>query len=146
MKNNDIQKQLAKLYRNKRLLWLGILFFVLVVLWILISIFTTTKTSSVSTELREMAKSFVPRLESKVFDEILAKRAFAESELSSFPIYIFDKQSVEGESVIVDIMAESDNQLLEGDLSQELPVIVEQPFATISSQVEVEATAASVQN
>lgn len=92
MKNNDIQKQLAKLRRDKRVLWLGILFFVLVVMWILLSIFTTSRTSSVSPELRELAKPFVPRLESKVFDEILRKRAFDQGELQEFPIYVFDKQ------------------------------------------------------
>lgn len=92
MKNNDIQKQLAKLRRDKRILWLGILFFVLVVMWILLSIFTTSRTSSVSQELRDLAKPFVPRLESKVFDEILRKRAFDQGELQEFPIYVFDKQ------------------------------------------------------
>lgn len=92
MKNNDIQKQLAKLRRDKRVLWLGILFFVLVVMWILLSIFTTSRTSSVSQELRDLAKPFVPRLESRVFDEILRKRAFDQGELQNFPIYVFDKQ------------------------------------------------------
>lgn len=92
MKNNEIQKQLAKLRRDKRILWLGILFFVLVVLWILLSIFTTSRTSSVSQELRDLAKPFVPRLESRVFDEILRKRAFDQGELQDFPIYVFDKQ------------------------------------------------------
>lgn len=99
MNSNDIQKQLAKLRRDKRLLWLGILFFVLVVLWILVSIFATSKTSSVSPELKNLAKSFVPRLESKLFDEILPKRNFSEEELSAFPIYIFDKKSSDKNSV-----------------------------------------------
>ena len=85
--NNDIQKQLAKLRRNKKLLWLGVLFLVLIILWILVSIFATTKTSTISQELRDLSKAFVPRLESKVFDEILTKRAISEEELARFSIF-----------------------------------------------------------
>lgn len=103
MNDNDIKKQLIKLRRDKRILWLGIMFFVMVILWILISIFAVTKTSSISPELRELAKSFVPRLESKVFDEIAAKKEFSEAELSSFPIFIFDKKAVDENEKIIDI-------------------------------------------
>ncbi len=117
MTSNDIQKQLAKLRRDKRVLWLGVLFFVLVVLWILVSIFATSKTSVVSQELRDLAKPFVPRLESKIFDEILGKRAFTKEDLAAFPIYIFDKKSVDGGSVKIDIIQQA-NQLLLGSTSQ----------------------------
>lgn len=105
MNTDDIKKQLAKLKRDKRLLWLGILFFVMVVFWILASIFATSKTSSVSAELRELAKPFVPRLESKAFEEIMSKRLFSEDELSSFPIYVFDKKNLDGSSPMIDIIA-----------------------------------------
>lgn len=105
MNQSDLQKQLAKLRRDKRLLWLGVLFFVIVVLWILISVFTVTKTSSISPELRELAKSFVPRLESKVFDEIILKKVYVPEELGSFPIYIYDKKSVGATMEMIDITA-----------------------------------------
>lgn len=105
MNTEDIKKQLAKLRRDKRLLWLGVLFFVMVVFWILASIFATSKTSSVSAELRELAKSFVPRLESKVFDEIMSKRLFSHEELGSFPVYVFDKKNSDGTSPMIDIIA-----------------------------------------
>ena len=104
MNNNDIQKQLAKLRRNKKFLWLGILFFVLVVLWILVSIFATTKTSVISKELRDLSQSFVPRLESKVFDEIADKRAFTKEELALFSIFVFNKNDSEGNSTPIDII------------------------------------------
>jgi len=103
MPTSELQNQIAKLRRDKKFLWLGILFFVLVVLWILVSIFTTSRTSSIAPELRELAKPFVPRLESRVFEEILAKRAFTQSELSSFPIYIFDQDKLTADSVLIDI-------------------------------------------
>ncbi len=103
MKNNDLQRQLSKLRRNKKLLWLGVLFLVLIILWILVSIFATSKTSSISPELRELAKSFVPRLESKVFEEISQQRAFTQEELNDFSIFVFDQDEMTKESILVDI-------------------------------------------
>ena len=123
MNNNDIQKQLAKLRRNKKLLWLGILFLVLIILWILVSIFATTKTSTISQELRDLSKSFVPRLESKVFDEVLTKRAFTEEELASFSIFIRDKNNVDSDEAIIDIMS----PLQETENPEE--IVVEPDFA-----------------
>ncbi len=105
MNNNNLQKQLAKLRRNKKLLWLGILFLVLIILWILMSIFATTKTSVISPEQRELAKSFVPRLESKVFEEIALKRAFSEEELANFSIFVIGKDQLHGENAVIDIMS-----------------------------------------
>ena len=110
--NNSISKQLNKLRRDKRFLWLGILFFVLVTFWILLSLFATTKTSSISPELQILAKPFVPRLESKVFDEILLKRFFSEEELSRFSIYILDKNNTEGGSQLIDITTNNKNDAL----------------------------------
>lgn len=117
--NNSISKQLNKLRRDKRFLWLGILFFVLVTFWILLSLFATTKTSSISPELQILAKPFVPRLESKVFDEILLKRFFSKEELSRFSIYILDKNNTGEESQLIDITTESDGLLKEQSMAEE---------------------------
>lgn len=128
MNTSDIKKQLAKLQRDKKLLWLGVLFFVVVVLWILTSIFTTSKTSSISPELKELAKPFVPRLESKVFDEIALKRVFSQEELSVFPIYIFSKISdskidKNGAVTLINIMkSEEVAENISQDLQLELPL------------------------
>lgn len=138
--NNDIQKQLAKLRRNKKLLWLGVLFLVLIILWILVSIFATTKTSTISQELRDLSKAFVPRLESKVFDEILTKRAFSEEELASFSIFIVDKNNVDSDEVIIDIMAPS--QEMEETSEEELvePDSAITSISTGSSSIQEENT------
>ena len=104
LKNNELNRQLNKLRRNKKLLWLGVLFLVLIILWILVSIFATSKTSSISPELRELAKSFVPRLESKVFTEIADQRAFSAEELNDFSIFVFDQDEVTKDTILVDIM------------------------------------------
>lgn len=100
----DLSKQLGKLRRDKKVLWFGILLFVLVVLWILLGIFDTTRTSSIPAELRELAKPFVPRLESQVFESIAQQRFFDDEELGAFSIYILDKNNISGSSTI-DIMS-----------------------------------------
>lgn len=145
MKNNEIQKQLAKLRRDKRILWLGILFFVLVVLWILLSIFTTSRTSSVSQELRDLAKPFVPRLESRVFDEILRKRAFDQGELQEFPIYVFDKQVGEDGLEKVNIINSPEELEAEEGLEIDLAENQEASGATenIENPVATESSAAA---
>lgn len=141
MNTDDVKKQLAKLRRDKRLLWLGILFFVIVVFWILASIFATSRTSSVSAELRELAKPFVPRLESKIFDEIMSKRLFSVEELSSFPIYVFDKKNLDGSSPMIDIIA----PLLEIEVASESAVqIIE--LIDEASESAGQATVAADQN
>lgn len=144
MNTDDIKKQLAKLKRDKRLLWLGILFFVMVVFWILASIFATSKTSSVSTELRELAKPFVPRLESKAFEEIMSKRLFSEDELSSFPVYIFDKKTTDGTSPMIDIIAPPQEQelmpFLEPEIASESADAIEELTNESSSESVDQAT------
>lgn len=122
MPTSELQKQLAKLRRDKKILWLGILFFVLVVLWILVSIFTTSRTSSISPELRKMALPFVPRLESKVFEEIMVKRVFTEEELSLFSIYVFDENSSSDNPSTIDIVgkAEIETEIIETEFEAEI--------------------------
>ena len=115
MNNNDIQKQLIKLRRNKKILWLGILFLVLVIFWILVSIFATTKTSVISPELRELSKPFISRLESKVFDEILTQQIFSEEELSSFPIFILDQTVYDDNKLINIIHEETESSSMPGN-------------------------------
>lgn len=120
MAENNIQKQLIRLRRNKKFLWFGILFLVLVIIWILTSIFATTKTSTISQELRDLAKPFVPRLESKVLDEILVKRVFSDEELSNFSIFVLDTKNIDGGEVAIDITSssEGEKEVIEEELSQ----------------------------
>lgn len=140
MNNNDIQKQLAKLRRNKKFLWLGILFFVLVVLWILVSIFATTKTSAIPKELRDLSQSFVPRLESKVFDEIADKRAFTKEELALFSIFVFNKNELDGSSVPIDIIIRPNTG---NQSTQEIEVELEPVVIETEPNNEMESSAAA---
>jgi hypothetical protein len=93
MPKNNLDKQLTKLRRNKRLLWVGILFFAAVVLWIGVSLFSAQKKISISQELRDLASPLIPRLEATVFTEISEQRYLPDEELSEFPIYIFNDEA-----------------------------------------------------
>ena len=90
---NNFEKQLIKLRRNKRALWILVLFFAAVVMWIGVSLFSAQKKVAISQELRDLAKPLIPRLESKVFDELIKKRHFLEEEMAAFPIYIYDEET-----------------------------------------------------
>jgi hypothetical protein len=151
MNNSDIQKQLAKLRRNKKLLWIGIMVFVMVVLWILTSIFATSKTSSVSPELRDLAKSFVPRLESAAFEGIIGKRIYSADELSYFPIYILDKKNTDINPVLIDIIAPLEDLVgtESGQLEQISPLVSpssSQPTQTDQTNQSPQATGSANKN
>ena len=92
MVQNNFEKQLTKLRRNKRVLWVLVLFFAAVVMWIGVSLFSAQKKIAISQELRDLAKPLIPRLESKVFDELIQKRYFLKEEMAFFPIYIYDTE------------------------------------------------------
>jgi len=105
-KNSELEKQLNRLRHQKNLLWLGILLFVLVILWILLSIFTSSRTSTIAPELMELAKPFIPRLESSIFADIQGQRTYAQGEIGFFPIYVIDKDNLEADLKFVDITKE----------------------------------------
>ena len=109
MGQNNFEKQLQKLRRNKRALWVLVLFFAAVVMWIGVSLFSAQKKVAISQELRDLAKPLIPRLESNVFDELYQQRYFNENELSVFPIYIYDEETGQ-RSLINEIIDEEEIQ------------------------------------
>ena len=129
MPQNNFEKQLTKLRRNKRALWVGILFFASVIMWIGVSLFSAQKKVRISQELRNLAAPLIPRLESAVFDELYQKRHFWEEELESFPIFIFDDENNKIElNPTVD-----EEDILEDYYDEE---IVEEPQGTESTQLD----------
>lgn len=88
-KNNNLEKQLDQLRRNRRLLWLAILSFAIVICWIVVSLLASQRELRIDAESKAMATPLIPRLETRVFEELAAKRVFSEEELADFPIYVF---------------------------------------------------------
>ncbi len=122
-KNSELTKQLQRLRHQKNILWVGVLLFVLVVLWILISIFTSSRTSSITAEQRELARPFIPRLESAVFDQILLRRPYDAGELRVFPIFVTSGDGLSDNPVLIDITSELQQQVATEEESslEELP-------------------------
>lgn len=121
--NSELTKQLQRLRHQKNILWVGVLLFVLVVLWILVSIFTSSRTSSITAEQRELARPFIPRLESAVFDQILLRRPYDAGELGVFPIFITGGDELSEIPVLIDITSELQQQVVTDDepAAEELP-------------------------
>lgn len=86
-----LKQELNRLRRQKSILWVGILFLVLILLWTAISIFTSQKKVKIDSSLTEIAKPLVPRLDTEVFSLIEEKRLLSDEELESFPIFVYFK-------------------------------------------------------
>ena len=84
-----LKQELNRLRRQKSILWVGVLFLVVVLIWTAISIFTSQRKVQIDQELTEIAKPLVPRLDAEVFTMIEEKRALSDEELSDFPIYVY---------------------------------------------------------
>ena len=133
MKNKqrqNIQQELAKLRRQKTVLWGGVLFFVAVVVWTSFSILGSQKEVKLDPQLTELAKPLVPRLKYQVFEMIESKREIAERDLETFPIFVYapidDKKGSALELVnIIEVLKENELESEEASLSAELELPVE---------------------
>ena len=113
-----LKQELNRLRRQKSILWVGVLFLVLILLWTAISIFTSQKKVQIDSHLTAIAKPLVPRLETDVFSLIEEKRLVSDEELESFPIFVYfkfgDAKSKE-EGVLTNIADLSINNEDEGE-------------------------------
>lgn len=94
--------QLDKIRGSQTILSIFILLLVAVLLWIVVSIFSSHRTTQISSDTSELAKPLSPNLSTEVLDVLDSKRAFTERELRDFPIYVImrDSQS-QAEQVIL---------------------------------------------
>jgi hypothetical protein len=84
-----LKQELNRLRRQKSVLWVGILFLVVTLIWIAISIFTSQRKVKIDQNLTKLAQPLIPRLDTEVFSTIEQKRLLTDEELSSFPIYVY---------------------------------------------------------
>jgi len=99
-----LKQELNHLRRQKSVLWLGILFFVAVLVWTSFAIFGSQKKVKIDSRLIELAKPLIPRLGSEVFPQIEQQRYLSEEDLSSFPIYVYWLSEEGGVGQLTDIM------------------------------------------
>jgi len=82
-----IQGELKSLQDNQRLLAILVFSLVTVVIWVGFSLLNSQTKSSISPELRALAKPLNPTINTDVLDEIAAKREYTPDELTNFTIY-----------------------------------------------------------
>lgn len=103
MPKNKSQSILTKLYRQQRLLQIGVFSLVTVMIWMGFGLLRSQRTTSITKELRDLALPLTPDIDTQVLQEIQQKRAYSENELSDFPIYKIIISEENQESSVVTI-------------------------------------------
>lgn len=84
---NPLQRELSKLRRQQHLLYILVFFFVAVIIWVGISLFSSQKKTAISPELLELAKPLTPTINRSVLQDIANKKQYTAAELEAFPIF-----------------------------------------------------------
>jgi len=106
--NNILANQLDSLKQKKIIMAVLIFFFVAVITWTMVSLFTSQKKIAISPELRELSKPLTPVIKEDVFIILEKKRFYEDSELTGFPIYKVLTSKDGKESKLVDIEVDRD--------------------------------------
>lgn len=83
---NVVQQALQNLRQRQQLLSLFIFTLVAIVVWIVVSVATSQRSSAISAELRAMAQPLTPSINRVVLEEVEAERYFTEQELGDFAV------------------------------------------------------------
>lgn len=97
----SFSKEMNKLRRNQQILTILILLFVCMSFWIIVSLFSSQRSSKISPEINQMAKPLTPTLDSTVLDTLDAKVSYTDEELADFPIFILVRDNQTQEERIV---------------------------------------------
>jgi len=122
----SFEQQLTVLKRNQKLLIILILFFVIVMVWTFVSLFTTQKTTVTSPELVKLATPLSPALDTEALENLTTKRAFSEEELEHFPIFKIITTTDNKTEVVVPI-----ETTIEEFTNRDTPLISPTPAPTV---------------
>jgi hypothetical protein len=91
-----VNKELSALRLSQQVLIILIFSLVTIVVWIGLSLLNSQSKTAISAESQSLATPLNPSINIQVLEELESKRAYSDSELSSFPIYLLildaDKQ------------------------------------------------------
>jgi hypothetical protein len=151
---NKFKIQLENIQRQKKLLIGLILFFVVIIFWLIISIFITQRRTLVSSELMKLAQPLVPSLNREVLDRLEDKAYFSDNQLDRFSIYVLvDDRSaqtmqimdiIDDSIVVINGVDEDDEQVEE--VVEEEESLVDQEQATEDQDVELQPLADDQEN
>ena len=84
----NVGGEITKLRRNQHVLTILVLLLVVVIFWIIMSVFSSQRSSKILPEVKKMAQSLSPVIDDSVFEKLEEKRVFSAEELADFPIMI----------------------------------------------------------
>lgn len=114
---NQFKKQLEKLKKEKKLFTAFIFVLAAIIVWILVSILVTKKTTGITPEMTELAEPLNPNLNMTILDRLDVKRTFTQDQLANFPIYTLVQDSETEAVSIVEVV--SQQRLLGKDPEEE---------------------------
>lgn len=116
----SFSKEMNRLKTSQQILTILVLLFICMILWIIVSLFSSQNTTTISSELLQMAKPFNPTLSTEVIDEIETKRVFSDQELQDFTIFVIERDPLNQVDVVVEL----------GNPSSAVPVTPATPVPT----------------
>lgn len=99
----SFSKEVNRLKANQQLLTILVLLFICMIFWIIVSLFSSQNSTKISPEVQQMAKPFNPTLDATVLDTLDGKRLLTDEELSSFPIFIIQRNLTDQTETIVEL-------------------------------------------
>lgn len=82
-----VKSELNKLRHNQQFMAIAILLFASVMVWVAFGLFSSQKSTRVTSQQKQQAQPLTPTLDTTVLDTLEGKTYFSESELESFTIY-----------------------------------------------------------
>lgn len=84
---NPFEKALDKIRHQQQLLAILIFFLVAVMIWITVSLISTSHKSGITRQQQQLALPLTPRINEEILTTIESKRTYSPAQLSQFPIY-----------------------------------------------------------
>ena len=97
---NIFEQGLDKLKQRQQLLAILIFAFVAVIIWIMISLFTSQQRTEISNDLLKLSQPLTPAINQEVINQIRDKSLYKTEELEDFPIYMITQDYNNQESVV----------------------------------------------
>lgn len=86
MKTTESLNPLKRLQQRKELLVILVFLFVIVIVWIALSLFSSQQKTGITAEQQKLAQPLTPVLDESVIEKLEAKKMYTSNDLADFPI------------------------------------------------------------
>lgn len=130
---NTIQKEFQNLQHKQQFLTIMLFSFVTIIVWISISLITSQKSTTISSELQRLALPLNPNINIDVITSLESQQAYDPSQLSNFPIYTLLKEGQTPQTSFPASSASESGSLLQGLTT--IPSPSPEPVASESADI-----------